>query len=93
MGLTQAFAVDDLIVERPGFEPRDRLLDETLPGIPEEEPGVEDVVFLRKDMEQPIKQKIKKFGQVEKPIVHAEIRQDGARYSIFAASLRTEEER
>ena len=72
---------------------RDRLLDETLPGIPEEDPGVEDVVFLRKDMEQPIKQKIKKFGQVEKPIVHAEIRQDGARYSIFAASVRTEEGR
>ena len=50
-------------------------------------------MFLRKDMEQLIKQKIKKFGQVKKPIVHAEIREDGARYSIFAASLRTEEER
>ena len=48
-------------------------------------------MFLRKDMEQLIKQKIKKFGQVEKPIVHAEIRQDGARYSIFAASFRTGE--
>ena len=57
----------------------------------EENPGVEDVVFLRKDMEQLIKQKTKKFGQVEKPIVHAEIREDGARYSIFAASLRTGE--
>ena len=48
-------------------------------------------MFLRKDMEQLIKQKTKKFGQVEKPIVHAEIREDGARYSIFAASLRTGE--
>jgi hypothetical protein len=52
---------------------------------------VEDVVFLRKDMEQLIKQKTKKFGQIKKPIVHAEIREDGERYSIFAASLRTGE--
>jgi hypothetical protein len=59
----------------------------------EENPGVEDVVFLRKDMERLIKQKTRKFGQVKKPIVHAEIREDGERYSIFAASLRTEEGR
>ena len=52
MGLAQAFAVDDLIVERTGFEPRDRLLDETLPGIPEEDPGVEDAAFLRRDRER-----------------------------------------
>jgi hypothetical protein len=54
---------------------------------------MEDVVFLRKDMERLIKQKTKKFGQIKKPIVYAEIREDGERYSIFAASLRTEEER
>ena len=70
---------------------RDRLLDETLPGIPEEDPGVEDAAFLRRDRERLVKQKINKFGQVKKPIVHAEIRQDGARYSIFAASFRTGE--
>ena len=57
MGLAQAFAVDDLIVERTGFEPRDRLLDETLPGIPEEAPGVEDAAFLRRDRERLIKQR------------------------------------
>ncbi len=91
MGLAQAFAVDDLIVERTGFEPRDRLLDETLPGIPEEAPGVEDAAFLRRDRERLVKQKTKKFGQIKKPIVHAEIRQDGARYSIFAVSVRMEE--
>ena len=91
MGLAQAFAADDLIVERTGFEPRDRLLDETLPGIPEEDPGVEDAAFLRRDRERLVKQKINKFGQVKKPIVHAEIRQDGARYSIFAVSVRMEE--
>ena len=68
-------------------------MDETLPGIPEENPGVEDAAFLRRDRERLIKQKVSKFGQVKKPIVHAEIREDGARYSIFAASRRTEEER
>ena len=57
----------------------------------EENPELEDVVFLRKDMEQLIKQKTRKFGQIKKPIVHAEIREDGERYSIFAASLRTGE--
>ena len=72
---------------------RRRALQRYLQRYREENQGVEDVVFLRKDMEQPIKQKTKKFGQVKKPIVHAEIREDGARYSIFAASLRTEEER
>ena len=72
---------------------RRRALQRYLQRYREENQGVEDVVFLRKDMEQLIKQKTKKFGQVEKPIVHAEIREDGERYSIFAASLRTEEER
>jgi hypothetical protein len=70
---------------------RCRALQRYLQRYREENQGVEDVLFLRKDMEQPIKQKIKKFGQVEKPIVHAEIRQDGARYSIFAVSVRMEE--
>ena len=72
---------------------RDRLLDETLPGIPEEDPGVEDAAFLGSDRERPVKRKTKMFGQGKKPIVHAEIREDGERYSIFAASRRTEEER
>ena len=93
MGLAQAFAVDDLIVERTGFEPRDRLLDETLSGIPEEDQGVEDAAFLRRDRERLVKQKTKKFGQVKKPIMHAEIREDGERYRIFAVSVQTEEER
>ena len=70
---------------------RRRALQRYLQRYREENQGVEDVVFLRKDMEQPIKQKIKKFGQVKKPIVHAEIREDGERYSIFAASFRTGE--
>ena len=70
---------------------RRRALQRYLQRYREENQGVEDVVFLRKDMEQLIKQKTKKFGQVEKPIVHAEIREDGARYSIFAVSVRMEE--
>jgi hypothetical protein len=58
-----------------------------------ENPGVQDADFLRKDMEQLIKEKTKRFGQVKKPIVHAEIREDGERYSIFAVSMRTAEGR
>jgi hypothetical protein len=58
-----------------------------------ENPGVQDADFLRKDMEQLIKEKTRRFGQVKKPIVHAEIREDGERYSIFAVSMRTAEGR
>lgn len=52
-------------------------------------PGVQDVGVLRRDMESLIKQKIHRFGPVKKPIVHAEIRDDGEQYSILAVSLRT----
>jgi hypothetical protein len=58
-----------------------------------ENPGVQNADFLRKDMEQLIKEKTRRFGQVKKPIVHAEIREDGERYSIFAVSMRTAEGR
>jgi hypothetical protein len=46
--------------------------------------------LLRKDMEHLIKQKIQLFPQVKKPIMHAEIRGEGDRFSIFAVSVRTE---
>ena len=58
-----------------------------------ENPGVQDADFLRNDMERLIKEKTKRFGQVKKPIVHAEIREDGERYSIFAVSMRPAEGR
>jgi hypothetical protein len=58
-----------------------------------ENPGVQDATFLRNDMEQLIKEKTRRFGQVKKPIVHAEIREDGERYSIFAVSMRPPEGR
>ncbi len=53
-------------------------------------PGVQDTSFLRKDMEHLIKQKNRLFPQVKKPIVDAEIRDDGDRYSISAVSMRNE---
>ena len=55
-----------------------------------ENPGVRDSSFLRRDMEHLIRQKVKLFPQVKKPIVHAEILEDGERYSIAAASMGTE---
>jgi len=55
--------------------------------------GVHDADFLRNDMEQLIKAKTRRFGQVKKPIVHAEIREDGELYSIFAVSMRPPEGR
>jgi len=54
-----------------------------------ENPGVQDADFLRHDMEQLIKEKTRRFGQVTKPIVHALIPEDGERYSSFAVSMRT----
>ena len=53
-------------------------------------PGALDASFLRKDMEHLIKQKNRLFPQVKKPIMHAEIRDDGDRFSIAAVSMRTE---
>jgi hypothetical protein len=56
----------------------------------DQNPGVQDSSFLRKDMEHLIKQKNRLFPQVKKPIVDAEIRDDGDRYSIAAVFMRTE---
>ena len=53
-------------------------------------PGVRDTRFLREDMEHLIKQKNRMFPQVKKPIVDAEILEDGDSYSVFAVSMRTE---
>ncbi len=53
-------------------------------------PGARDTSFLLKDMEHLINKKIRMFPQVKKPIVDAEIRDDGDRYSIAAVSMRTE---
>jgi len=39
---------------------------------------------------QGIKQKNRLFPQLKMPIVHAEIRDDGDRFSISAVSIRTE---
>ena len=51
---------------------------------------VQDANFLRIGMKHLIKQKNRLFPQVKKPIMHAEIRDDGDRFSISAVSMRTE---
>ncbi len=53
-------------------------------------PGVQDANYLCKDIEHLIKQKNRLFSQVKKPIMHAEIRDEGGRVSISAVSMRTE---
>ena len=55
-----------------------------------ENPGVRDSSFLRRDMERLIREKVNRFPQVRKPIVHAEIPEDGERYRIAAVSTRPE---
>lgn len=46
--------------------------------------------FLNKDMEDLINQENRLFPQVYKPIMQAEIRGEGNRFSISAVSMRTE---
>lgn len=46
--------------------------------------------FLHKDMEHLINQENRLFPQVNKPIMQAEIRGEGNRFSISAVSMRTE---
>jgi hypothetical protein len=41
-------------------------------------------------MKQLIKQKIRLFPQLKEPIMHAEIRGEGDRFSFSAVSMRTE---
>ena len=79
------------IANLPKFERR-KALERYLQGYRVENPGVQGSHFLRKDLvlEHLIKQKNRLFPQVKKPIVDAEIREDGDRYSIFAVSMRTE---
>jgi len=45
---------------------------------------------VRHDMELLIKAKIKMFPNIKKPIVNAQIQQEGDQYKILAASLRAE---
>jgi hypothetical protein len=53
-------------------------------------PHQNDVSHIKHDMELLIKQKNKMFPEVKKPIVNAEIREVGGKYTIFAASVRTD---
>jgi hypothetical protein len=46
--------------------------------------------FLHKDMEHLINQENRLFPQVNKPIIQADIRGEGNRFSISAVSMRTE---
>ncbi len=53
-------------------------------------PHTNDQVNLRQDIEKLIKQKIRMFPAIEKPIYNAEIVKNGGEYSIFSASVRLE---
>ncbi len=77
------------IANLPKYERR-KELERYLQSYRAQNPGVQDARFLRKDMEHLIKQKNRLFPQIKKPIVDAEIRDDGDRYSISAVSMRTE---
>ena len=77
------------IANLPKYERR-KALERYLQSYRAQNPGVQDANFLRKDMEHLIKQKNRLFPRIKKPIVDAEIRDDGDRYSITAVSLRNE---
>ena len=77
------------IANLPKYERR-KALERYLQSYRAQNPGVQDFNFLRKDMEHLIKKKNRLFPQIKKPIVDAEIRDDGDRYSIAAVSMRTE---
>ena len=77
------------IANLPKYERR-KALARYLQSYKTQNPGVQDANFLRKDMEYLIKQKNRLFPQVKKPIMQAEIRDDGDRFSITAVSMRTE---
>ena len=53
-------------------------------------PHQNDVSHIRHDMELLINQKNKMFPEVKKPIVNAEIKEVEGKYTIFAASVRTD---
>ena len=79
------------IANLPKFERR-KALERYLQGYRVENPAVQGSHFLRKDLvlEHLIKQKIRLFPQIKKPIMHAEIRDEGDRFGISAVSGRTE---
>ena len=77
------------IANLPKYERR-KALERYLQSYKVQNPGAQDSSFLRKDMEHLIKQKNRLFPQVKKPILHAEIRGEGDRFSISAVSMRTQ---
>ena len=77
------------IANRPKYERR-KALEHYLQSYRAQNPAMQDASFLRQDMEHLIKQKNRLFPQVKKPIMHAEIQDDGDRFSISAVLMRTE---
>ena len=79
------------IANLPKYERR-TALERYLQSYRAENPGasVQDANFLRKDMDHLIKQKNRLFPQVKKPIMDAEIQQNGDSFSIAAVTMRTE---
>ena len=77
------------IANLPKYERR-KALERYLQSYKSQNPGAQDSSFLRKDMEHLIKQKNRLFPRVKKPIMHAEIRGEGDRFSISAVAMGTE---
>ena len=77
------------IANLPKYERR-KALERYLQSYKAQNPGAPHSSFLPKDMEHLIKQKNRLFPQVKKPIMHAEIRGEGDRFSISVVSMRTE---
>ena len=77
------------IANLPKYQRR-KALERYLQSYRAQNPGIQDASFLRKDMENLIKQKNRLFPQVKKPIMHAEIQESGESVSISAVSMRTE---
>ena len=69
---------------------RKKALKKYLNGYKSANPTDASIYHVRHDMELLIKAKIKMFPNIKKPIVNAQIQQEGDQYRILAVSLRTE---
>jgi hypothetical protein len=67
---------------------RKKALSKYLKSLKKYDPQQNNLSHIRQDIELLIRQKNKMFPEVKKPIVDAEIREEGGKYTIFAASVR-----
>lgn len=69
---------------------RKKALSTYLKSVKKHNPHQDNVSEIKQDMELLIRQKNKMFPEVKKPIVDAEIREEGGKHTIFAASVRND---